>query len=284
MKILLLGATGLLGTTLRALLNKRGKNVVGVAHSGTDWSFDLRSKTALNKCIQNERPDIIVNAAAMVNLTACEESPLEAYAINTRLVSQLVDLCRSSGIYLLQISTDHYYTGDGRKKHTEDAPIVLINEYAKTKYIGECFTKIYANSLVVRTNFVGTQKGFLHWVINALKNKERITLFDDFYTSTLAVNQLAYILCDLLQLQPHGILNVASSEVKSKKEFIMGVAKYLNVQDFSYNIGSVHALKGVLRGDSLGLSTEKVEHVVGYPMPNFTAVLKSLFKEENHAI
>ncbi len=55
----------------------------------------------------------------------------------------------------MQISTDHYFCGQGDLKHDESAPVTLLNEYARTKYAGEAFALTNPEACVIRTNVVG---------------------------------------------------------------------------------------------------------------------------------
>lgn len=288
MKVLLLGATGLLGCAIKDVFDRKGEKVVGVARNDADYIFDLRDKESLAVCISQEKPDVVINAAAMVSLTACERNPLDAYEINTCLPENAAKLCKQKNIYFLHISTDHYFSGDGRKKHNEEAEVILLNEYAKTKYLGERLTVLHNDSLIIRTNFVGFGNGkrpnFLRWAVNSLLKKEPMILYDDFVTSSIAASQLAEVIHELMLLHCTGLLNVASEDVKSKKEFILGLAERLGITNFPYITGSVHENKEVTRAESLGLDVNKVEKIIGRSLPSFKEVLDVLIKEIEHEI
>ena len=280
MKVLLLGSTGMLGQAIRKNFSIAGITVYGVATKSADYNFDLTNKKMLSKCFSEIKPDIMINAAANIDLNFCEENPQMAYMINSHLVGNLVEQCLLYNTYMIHISTDHYYVGDGRKKHKETDGICLVNEYARTKYLGECLALLSDNALVVRTNIVGyrgnkSKLTFFEWVIQSLLEKHKLTLFNDFYTSSMTVNQLAQVLLDVIPIHPTGIVNIASSEVMSKKEFILGIAEYLNFHPH-YIQGSVHDIIGVHRADSLGLDVSLAEELLGYELPDFSAVCGDL--------
>ena len=75
----------------------------------------------------------------------------------------------------MYVSTDHYWQGDGRLLHAEDAPIQLVNEYARSKHAGERFALSGSGpSLALRTNIVGVRgwKGrptFAEWAVGAIR-------------------------------------------------------------------------------------------------------------------
>lgn len=283
MKVLLLGAQGMLGQSIAHDLSQAQHIVLyTAARHHADFTFDATQDEELVSCFHEVSPDICINAAAFVRLDGCEQDREMAYLVNARLPERLAALCREKGTYFIHISTDHYYCGDGRKKHTETMPVILLNEYARTKYAGECFVKTYRNSLILRTNIVGFKGDvmcptFLEWLLNTMKEKKPMVLFDDFFTSSLHTEQFSHILIKLLALRPTGIFNLASSTVSSKEEFACAIGKKVFHHIPVYERGSVRALS-TQRADSLGLSTKKIERVLGCQMPSLDEVADSIFR------
>lgn len=283
-KILLLGSTGLLGQALIKEAKKRNLNIIGVAHSNADFNLDITNDKELCSLIKEQNPDIIINTCAIVNHKLCDEDTKLAYDVNARPSAILSNLADEMGFYYVFISTDGYYNGDKDKKHSVDDKIWLLNEYARTKYAGESLTLTNKNALVVRTNIIGfrgreNQPTFLEWVINSLKEQAEMTLFDDYYTSSITVAQFSKALFDLIEHKPSGILNLASSQVASKKEFIEEVAKELNFSLANAKTGSVKNLTTSRRADSLGLAVSETEKLLGYSLPNLKEVVAQI-KEE----
>lgn len=283
MKVLLLGSTGMLGQAIKKVFREAGIELYCAARGESEYRLDLLDDRALEQCMAEVRPDVVINAAAQVSLDACELNPGDAYRINARLPGVAAALCRKNGGYFVQISTDHYYCGDGDKKHTEDDPVVLPNEYARTKYAGEQLALTYENSLILRTNIVGFrgQKSptFLEWALKAISDLEPITLFTDFYTSPMHTVDFARILLDVLKAHPTGVYNLASREACSKKEFVLTLAGALTAKQPNHSEGSVKNLQGAPRGDSLGLDVAKMERLLGRRLPGLSDTIQSI-KEE----
>jgi dTDP-4-dehydrorhamnose reductase len=284
MKVLIFGSTGMLGRALMREASSRKLTVTGAARHDADLMLDITDDSALAEAITRLRPDIIINCAALVNHDKCEKNPEPAYRVNARAVGIMAESASKTGSYLVQISTDHYYTGDVDLKHPESFPVRLINEYARTKYAGEIFALTCAGALVVRTNIVGfrdreERPSFAEWVIRALNENAPITMFDDFYTSSLHVVQFAKALFDLLERRPMGIVNLASREVSSKRAFIESLAKHMNRSLQNAATGSVKSLAGTPRAESLGLNVAKAEKLLGYRLPTLDEVILSLMKE-----
>lgn len=278
-KVFILGSQGMLGRSLvKTLSRETSISVVTAARYGGDYNFDFMDDKKLCECIESVNPDVIINAAAIVSLQQCENEFSMAYAVNTKLPGRLAEICHGLGCYFIHISTDHYYCHDRDKKHLENDQITLKNEYARTKYLGEQLVVLYPHSLIVRTNIVGYRNTplkptFLEWCIQAFNRDEEMTLFDDFYTSSIYTDQLCIVLKDLLQIRPEGIVNIASSTVSNKEDFIIALAKKLKGKEPRYKIGKVNQLLGVPRADSLGLDVSKIEDLVGYRMPDLEKVI-----------
>ncbi|MBW7474980.1 SDR family oxidoreductase [Paenibacillus oenotherae] len=285
MRMLLIGATGMLGQALRQEAASRGYQVIGAARHGADLSLDIRNDGELREIVIANRPDIIINTAALINLLECSTNHDLAYRVNARSVGLLAHLAREMEAYFVQISTDHYYTGGGSNQHAELSEVNLVNDYARTKYAGEAFALTNPDALVVRTNIVGFRgraeaPTFVEWVIHTLKKQAPITLFDDFYTSSIDVRQFSKILMDVMLLKQKGIVNIASSEVCSKKEFIEKLAKKFEMNISHADVDSVRTIKdGIIRAESLGLDVSLVESLLGYRMPDSDSVIESLYAE-----
>lgn len=278
-KILIIGSQGMLGQSLAKILSRDSSIlVVTAARYGADYNFDFLDDTSLCECIESVNPDVVINTAAIVSLQHCENESGMAYAVNTKLPGRLAERCHELGCYFIHISTDHYYCHDRDKKHLENDKITLKNEYARTKYLGEQLVALYSQSLIVRTNIVGYRNNtskptFLEWCIQAFNRDEKMTLFDDFYTSSIYTDQLCMVLEDLLEIRPEGIVNIASSTVSNKMEFILALAKRLIGREPRYRIGKVNQMLDIPRADSLGLDVSKIENIVGYKMPDLEKVI-----------
>jgi dTDP-4-dehydrorhamnose reductase len=286
MKMLILGSTGMLGMALYRKAKRRKITVIGVARSGADRTIDVTNGTALQSVIFNENPDIVINTIAITNLDYCERNPSLAYLTNARPASIVANICSKSDTSFIHISTDHYYTGDKRKRHTEKSPITLVNEYARTKYAAEWFARTDEKSLIIRTNIVGFKNKpenptFVEWCIKMLTERTPTTIYDDFYTSPIDVYRFSEILLDLIEKGTTGVLNVAGEEVSSKKEFILELANALNLDTSHTKTGSVQKLAGIKRAESLGLNVNKAEKILGYKMPDRHDVINNLVHQHN---
>lgn len=133
-RIMLLGANGQIGQALRAAPLPR------------DWELgaygrdrcDLANHGATQKAILEFRPDLVVNAAAMTNVDACEKDQDAAVAINFEGVANLAAQCATRDIPLIHLSTDYVFDGcDGAIPYVPDSQMNPLNVYGNTKVMGE---------------------------------------------------------------------------------------------------------------------------------------------------
>ena len=169
-------------------------------------------------------------------------------------------------------------------KHDELCPVSLVNEYARTKYIGEKFVLTNPDSLVVRTNIIGfrcikEKPTFVEWVIDSLKAGNSIIAFNDYYTSSIDVVSFSDILLQLIAMESKGLFNIGSSEVSSKMEFIMKTAEVFGYNSYNVEPGTIRSISGPRRAESLGLDVSKVEKETGCKMPNLETVIFNIFNE-----
>ncbi len=281
MRTLILGSTGLLGRALCHEAEQRGFAAIGAARSGTDVNIDIGNNDDLAQLLQNVSPELVINAAANVDLAACEADPAAAFRINACPVELLARWSQMQGKPLVHISTDQFFDGDGDAKHDENANITLCNEYARSKYAAEAFALTAPMALVLRTSLAGFHpdgRGFAHWVMDALHNHKPLTLFDDFFGSTIDAPAFAIALFDLVALEAKGRLNLASREVSSKKQFIHALAQAAGVTLDWAQTGSVATLKPC-RARSLGLDVGKAETLLGRALPDRKEVCAALIAQ-----
>jgi len=292
-KVAIIGGTGLLGSNLIKLYTSKGIEVKAFSrkHSTNienrfNHIIDFNNlELELTEYFKMWRPDMIINTIALVNLSECEKQKEYCYKVNVGIAEKLAIIAKLYHSYYVHVSTDHYYN-DIKHKHTENDPVVFLNYYAETKRQAEkqvLFT--YKNSLIVRTNIIGFRKNgspsFFEWLLNAIKEKEKILLFTNFYTSPINVNQLGEIFIQCFEKKIRGIYNIGSTEVINKYDFGIKVAKKFgySIDNMSNGIITNNPSNDLDRALTLGLNTTKIEHAVGYKMPTVDETLDSLYKE-----
>jgi dTDP-4-dehydrorhamnose reductase len=228
-KVLVTGATGLLGSTLVPWLRERGHHIICLARTqATDVNVDLASYEQTARALDRVKPEVIINLIASTDVDSCEVNPQEAYLLNVKPLQNLCAWIQKTAqpCHLIQISSDQMY--DGLGPHVED-DLTIRNHYAMSKLAGELAAGIVP-STILRTNFVGRslRKGrasFTDWLYSALSGTSPIFVFDDVMFSPLRSNTL----CDYIERtvveQPIGIFNLGSRDGMSKADFAFAFAE-----------------------------------------------------------
>jgi dTDP-4-dehydrorhamnose reductase len=281
--VLVFGATGLLGKAICKELRARERPMLGAARSAADISVDIADASSVKALIVEVKPSAIINAAALVSLSACERDPDAAWAINADAVAAMSQAAELVECALVQISTDHFFTGDGRTRHDERAPVTLLNEYARSKFGGEEACRGYADALIVRTNFTGFRgdprgQTFFEWALKALDAADPVTGFDDYFTSTLDASSCARALCDLLDRGVRGLVNVGASDVVSKYDYLRCLAEELGRDAEIVRAGSVRGLMPI-RAESLGLDCTRAQAILDWTLPDTRGAIRIAIAE-----
>jgi dTDP-4-dehydrorhamnose reductase len=278
----------MLGTALVAEAKRLGFNPIGAARKGANLLVDL--STGESQAVLRglpKRPDLLINAAAQTDLGKCESEPDLTSRLNSQLPGRCGELADEWKIPFIQISTDHFFVGTGPTRHDEGSPITLCNSYARSKFLGEEAALRSDRTLVLRTNLVGFRPpGFpaslVQWALGSLSKKETIRGFSDYFVSSIDVRTFARCLFQLTANSslPTGILNLASSEVFSKFDFLVELARVFGHDPTLVQPSTVQSLPGPQRATSLGLDVLKAERLLGFRLPDLRAVVAAL-KEES---
>ena len=287
MKITILGSTGLLGKTLCKEGKNRKFNINGISRKNKKFIFDFSKIKNLINFLNSNKPNIIINAVGLIDIDKCENNPKLAYKINALPLKFLAQYTKKEKIKLIQISTDHFFSDKKEKKHSEKSKVKLLNNYARTKYEAEKFTKINNDHIIIRTNFTGYKnkkkvETFIEWILKERKNK-KIKLFDDYYCSTIDVKTLANFILDLLNTEFKGIINIGSSSIVSKKEFAEKFLKKLKIKKIIIKKESINSLS-TKRANTLGLKIDLIEKTIKKKMPTINKVINNLFNEYKNEI
>lgn len=269
---LVTGATGLLGSN--AIVRLSGQHeVVGAARSrpsryrGDFIEADIEYEASRNGLIERASPNVVLHAAAMATIEACEDDPQRARAINVTAAADLAKQAETAGASFIYISTDAVFDGSKGSYRESDEPSP-ISEYGRTKLAGErAVLEASTNALVARVNFYGWSptgsRSLAEYFYNRLSRGEEAPGFEDTVVSTLYVDYLIDYLVDLVELRSRGLFHVASGEPISKYEFGRLIASSFGFDPSKVIRAQSSSVLAVRRGSQMGLDVSKLESILG---------------------
>lgn len=138
-KIMVTGATGLLGRAVVKQLELTGHEVVATGFSRANDSvhmLDLTLPNAVADFISHHSPQVIVHCAAERRPDVSEQNPQAALALNLSASQALAQAAKANHAWLIYISTDYVFDGT-QPKYAEDAATHPVNFYGESKRRGE---------------------------------------------------------------------------------------------------------------------------------------------------
>lgn len=151
-KVLITGASGLLGREVLKCFEAGNWQVLGLAYSraaGNLQKVDLNDASQVEAVLEKFRPDVVIHAAAERRPDVVANQVSQARALNVTATKSLASLCKKYNNYLLYISSDYVFDGKN-PPYTPDAPTNPINMYGITKRDGELEVLQYPSFGILR--------------------------------------------------------------------------------------------------------------------------------------
>ena len=278
MRILVLGASGMLGNAMVRVLSEKAEwEVFGSVRSGGAGRIfsprivdrmvngvDVENHDALVKAFAQARPDVVVNCIGLVKQLADAADPLLAIQINSLLPHRLARLCDLVGARLVHISTDCVFSGE-KGGYSEDDPSDAKDLYGKSKFLGEVN---YPHTLTLRTSLIGHELQGAHGLVGwFLAQQGRCKGFRRAIFSGLPTIALAQIIRDVVIPKPElfGLYHVSAKPI-TKYDLLRLVAQVYGK--------SIEVIPDESLVIDLSLNAERFQLATGYVAPEWTELIK----------
>jgi len=274
MKLLLLGSTGLLGSTLGPYLRSCEYEVLTHSRSErSQFQVDLDDTIKTYEMLDRISPDSIINLAALTDVDLCEIEPNKAFLANVRTIENISNWInqRRSSCHLVHISTDQVY--DSVCLHTEDS-VKLTNYYGFSKYAGELAASSIP-STILRTNFFGRSRcsnrsSLTDWLYRSLTRSDFIEVFDDVMFSPLSMSTVSEMIELSVRYRPVGVFNLGSHNGMSKSDLAFSFADKVGLSTNTMKrtkTNQVSFLKAY-RPKDMRMDSDKIERILGIKLPS----------------
>ena len=237
-RVLLLGATGLLGNYLAKLLPTRFETFAPIPYElladykpegirVLSHKFDAMHSEGLQDVIEEAMPNFIVNCIAITPKSPLANDEIACITVNGLFPHQLASLSRNYGMHVIHISTDGVFSGKrGNYRETDmpDPPDL----YGRSKLLGEVTGD---NCLTIRTSFFGLsamRNGLVEWLLQ--QQGKTIQGYTRYVFSGLPAITLSRLIADIIERDPPltGLYHVGGHPI-SKYDLLLTLAQTLEV-------------------------------------------------------
>lgn len=281
MKILVLGASGMLGSAMvRTLAESVALDVYGTARTQSVKKFfspdlgdriiagvDVENQDSLSGVLAGLKPQVVINCIGLVKQLAEANDPLAALPINAMLPHRLARLCELGGARLVHVSTDCVFAGT-RGNYRESDQSDALDLYGKSKFLGEV---AYPHTLTLRTSIIGHELASAHGLVGwFLSQASPVRGYAKAIFSGLPTTELARVVRDVVLPRPDlsGLYHVAAAPI-SKLDLLKLVAEV-----YGRHVEIVPDDKLVI---DRSLNAEKFHAATGYEAPPWPDLIRKMF-------
>ena len=226
MRVLILGATGMLGHKLWqvhrgrfetwATMRSRYQEYAGYGFFDPERLLDGVDTSEFDtvvRAFETTQPNVVVNAIGIVKQAPAANDPIVSLTVNSLIPHRLAKLCESTGTRLIHISTDCVFSGH-KGMYTEDDIPDADDLYGRSKLLGEVSGP---NCLSLRTSIIGreikTKNGLVEWFLGS--SGRRVQGYTNAVFSGFPTLILADIIADIIDRQPtlSGLYHVSSESI-----------------------------------------------------------------------
>ena len=205
MKILVTGASGLVGRTLAPLASARHE-VLALSRD----ALDVSHSEPVARVFREFSPEAVLHCAAFTDVDGAERAPELALEVNAEGAARVAREAMRAGASFLYVSSDYVFDGSARSPYREEDSTNPISSYGRSKLEGERSVAEVCPGLhvIVRTGWLyGSGKGFVDWCRARLDAGEDLPLVSDQRGSPTSVRELAGAILTLVEGGHRGVFH-----------------------------------------------------------------------------
>jgi len=209
MRLLVIGAAGMLGQDLLAAAQAAGHEPVGLDLP----DIDITDAGATLAAVREVAPDAVVNSAAWTDVDGAEAQEELAARVNAEGAGNVASAAAAANALAIQISTDYSFDGTASEPYTESSPTKAIGAYGRTKLAGELAVAEAATPdfAIVRSSwlFGPHGKNFVDTILRAGAERGELKVVHDQIGCPTYTGHLAQALVEIAERRLTGVLHVA---------------------------------------------------------------------------
>jgi dTDP-4-dehydrorhamnose reductase len=222
MKIIVFGATGLLGSAL--LREWAGDEVIGFGSR----DLDIREGAQVRAIVEKSRPDWIVLAAAYTDVDGCEARPDLAFSVNRDGAVKVAEAAKEFRTNLIFPSSDYVFDGKKTSPYEVSDARNPQSVYGRSKAEAEVrLSEVLPEVLIARTSWLFGSGGkcFPDTILKLAASRPTLDVVDDQQGCPTYSIDLAKAIISLCRTGARGIVHVTNSGDCSWFEFAREIIK-----------------------------------------------------------
>lgn len=281
MKVLVLGITGMLGSSVFNALSRDERYFVmgtlrnadglkyfdDVQHPNIIPNIDVLDTEQLLDVFAKVKPDVVINCVGLIKQFSSSKDPLLTIPLNSLLPHRLLKLCQLSSSRLVQISTDCVFSG--RKGNYVESDLSDAEDlYGKSKFIGEVVDSPIA--ITLRTSIIGHELNSRNSLVDWFLSQESAAKgYSKAIFSGLPTVELAAVIKDyvLPNTEVNGLYHVSAAPI-DKYSLLQLIAKYYQKDILLVPDNSVIIDRS--------LDSSKFRSIIGYEPPSWERLVAKM--------
>lgn len=282
MKILVLGASGMLGNAVfRYLSQYENLSVFGTIRSDSASKFfgdsirqnlivnvDISDISNIKKVLEKYKPNLVINCIGLIKQLDEAHNPIRALEINSLLPHRLAELAKIFDSRLVHISTDCVFSGRVGG-YLEDNFADADDLYGRSKYLGEIVDS--SNAITIRTSIIGheisSKNALLEWF---LSQNDSVNGFNKAIFSGIPTVELARVIHEFILPKPDlsGLFHVSSKPI-DKYSLLILIADI-----YKKNINIIPSDQLII---NRSLDSSKFQKATGYKCPEWPELINKMY-------
>jgi len=275
MKVIVIGATGLLGTAL--LREWAGDEVIGFGSR----DLDIRDAAQVRAILQKSRPDWIVLAAAYTDVDGCEARPDLAFSVNREGAVNVAEAAKECRANLIFPSSDYVFDGKKTSPYEVSDARNPQSVYGRSKAEAEVrLSEVLPEACITRTSWLFGSGGkcFPDTILRLAASRPALDVVNDQRGCPTYSIDLAKAIISLCRAGARGIVHVTNCGNCSWFEFAREIIDEARLAVEVRPVSSAQMARPAPRPAYSVLSATSL-HQYGIKMPEWKDALRRYLKE-----
>ena len=280
MKVLILGVSGMLGSTLyNSFSSLQGYETWGTVRSKEYFKHFLNPDKIINNIdvlkqddlihlFTKLQPEIVINCVGIIKQQRGAKDPLTTLPINSILSHRLSNLCRLAKARLILVSTDCVFSGKKGNYLENDIPDA-IDLYGRSKLLGEIHDSEHV--FTMRTSIIGHELNSNYSLVDwFLSQTGKVNGYSNAIFSGFPTVELANIIKEYIIPKPslYGIYHISASPINKYKLLHLVKINYQKEIEIIDNHDVII---------DRSLNSDKFKNETGYNPPSWEVLIQKMF-------